>query len=117
MEGKITLVGAMMYLQDNGIFQINIRYSGEGDSGAIDAIEFYDNNNTEVDINCDTDVNNFIENLAYSKLNGIEDWYNNDGGYGNMTIEIPSGEFTINNNIRITDYEVYTHEGQLESED
>ena len=52
-------------------------------------------------------------NLAQSILNDIEDWWNNEGGHGVMSIMVPSGKYKINNTIYITETEDYFHEGDL----
>ena len=114
---KINLIGAMIYLQDNGIKQIVVNYSGGGDSGGIDEISFRDNKGDDMTFYCDDSVKSFIEDLAYSQLNCIEDWYNNDGGWGQILIKVPTAEYTIENNIRITEYETFDHEGQFESKE
>jgi hypothetical protein len=46
-------------------------------------------------------------------LNDIEDWWNNDGGYGVILIKIPSGQYEIHNTIYITDTEEFEHDGDL----
>ena len=46
-------------------------------------------------------------------LNDLEDWWNNDGGYGVMIIKIPSGEYEIANTIYVTDTEEFEHDGDL----
>jgi hypothetical protein len=46
-------------------------------------------------------------------LDDIEDWYNNDGGYGTVTINLNDFTYSIENNVRITDVETYNHEGEL----
>ena len=38
---------------------------------------------------------------------------NNDGGWGNVLIDVEEGTYKIENNIRITDYELYIHEGNM----
>lgn len=114
---KINLIGAMMYLQDNGIKQIAVNYSGGGDSGGIDEVLFRDHNGDDVDFNCNNLVNEFIEELSHNTLEHVEDWYNNDGGWGQILIEVPTAEYTIKNNVRISNYETFDHEGQFESEE
>ena len=108
---------AMMHLQDLGVKQVIIRYSGSGDSGQIDDI-FYirssDDEESSTDIGVNDTVHSIIESRSYTLLNPIEDWYNNEGGYGTIKIEVPSGEYHIENNINIVNVETYEHEGQLE---
>lgn len=120
MEDKeLSFLKAMMHLQDIGVNEIRVEYSGSGDSGGIEDTSFY-HRNSNIDVYGDTlndkvdpAIITIIEDAAYLKLNEIEDWWNNEGGWGSMIINVPSGEYTINNNIRITDYEVYNHDGSL----
>ena len=104
---------AMMHLVDLGVKSIIVNYSGSGDSGQIDEILFQDSEDNETTQEVYSDVRDIIEKRSYDLLNPIEDWYNNEGGYGQIVIQVPSGEYTIENNIYITETETYNHEGQL----
>jgi len=126
MENKLNLVGVMTYLGDLGFNRVQINYSGGGDSGAIDTIMYLKpgddeeqdyNLNIEQKNNLNETVRNFVEDIAWSKLNDIEDWWNNDGGFGVMIINIPSGEFTIKNNTYYQMTELYDHAGKFNTED
>ena len=123
------LTGLLLKMADLGIRGIKIKYDGAGDSGAIEWIGYttqpcetpadvddkvddwnYDSNLT----NLDRDFYYEIEHFAESKLlDDIEDWWNNDGGWGELCICVPSGKYEITNNIRITDHETYNHEGSI----
>lgn len=123
------LTGLLLRLADMGITGIKVHYDGGGDSGAIDWIGYTkepcatpedvsDNvNDWENDTNLadlDSSAYSLIEDFAQEKiLDDIEDWWNNDGGYGDLSICVPSGKYIINNHVRITDTEDYTHEGSL----
>jgi hypothetical protein len=62
----------------------------------------------------DSGVYSDIEDFANDKILGdIEDWWNNDGGYGILSILVPSGKYKIENTIYITNTEDYVHEGSL----
>ena len=62
----------------------------------------------------DSRAYSLIEDFAQDQiLNGIEDWWNDEGGYGDLSICVPSGKYYVNNHIRITETENYTHEGSL----
>jgi hypothetical protein len=123
------MTGLLLQLADLGVTGIRVHYEGEGDSGAIE-----NTNYTTVEINEPSDVLDNVDswsqdhlledlnsNLAESindwvnekLLNSIEDWYNNEGGNGNVCICVPSGKYCIYNNIRITEWEEYTHDGNL----
>ena len=123
------MTGLLLKLADLGVTGIKIFYSGSGDSGDIDDVvytttkdvTFYDIMNLTShgeDVlyltNLDHDLKEEISDFADQKiLNDIEDWWNNDGGYGTMLIKIPSGNYEINNIIYITDTEDFHHDGDL----
>ena len=123
------MTGLLLQLADLGVTGIKIIYSGGGDSGAIDEIIY-----TTEKVTCCEDLENLdqysenvlnlrdlstslysdIEDFATSKLlDNIEDWWNNEGGYGTVLIAIPSGNYKINNNIYFTETETYNHNGNL----
>ena len=123
------MTGLLLQLADLGVTGIKIIYSGGGDSGAIDEIIY-----TTEKVTCLEDLENLdqysenvlnlrdlstsfysdIEDFATSKLlDNIEDWWNNEGGYGTVLITIPSGNYKINNNIYFTETETYNHNGNL----
>ena len=123
------MTGLLLQLADLGVTGIKIFYSGGGDSGDIDDIMYtttkeasFDDINTlssyGEDIlylqNLDNELSDKIKDFANEKiLNDLEDWWNNDGGYGTMLIKIPSGKYEINNMIYTTDTEEFEHNGDL----
>jgi hypothetical protein len=126
---EIEMTGLLLKLADLGVTGIKVKYDGGGDSGAIEWIGYTkekcdtpqdvnDNiDDWENDLNLadlDSSVYSLIEDFAQEKiLNDIEDWWNNEGGFGELCICIPSGKYIINSNVRIIDYEEYFHEGSL----
>jgi hypothetical protein len=116
-------------LADIGITGVKVKYDGAGDSGSIVWIGYTTEKcNTPEDVNdniddwendsnlaqLDSEAYSLIENFAEETiLNDIEDWWNNDGGFGDLCICVPSGKYIINNHIRITDTEDYSHDGDL----
>ena len=123
------MTGLLLQLADLGVTGIKVIYSGGGDSGAIDDIIYttekvtslqdlddldpYSNNVLNVR-DLSTSFYSDIEDFATEKLlDNIEDWWNNEGGYGTVLISIPSGNYTINNNIYISNTEEFTHHGNL----
>ena len=122
------LMEVLIQLADQGVTGIKIHYDGGGDSGAIEAIVYTDEedaNFIDIDLigtwNEDKDLEKLnssayttIQNFAHETLlDNIEDWWNNEGGYGDLLIKVPSGEYLINNNVRVVEIEEYTHEGNL----
>jgi hypothetical protein len=129
---EIDLTSLLFRLADIGITGIKVRYDGGGDSGAIEWIGFtkekcetpedvndnvddweYDANLSKV---VESDDYNTIQDFAYKILNDIEDWWNNEGGFGSFCFLVPSGKYIINNSVRITDTEEYFHDGDLLNE-
>ena len=124
------MTGLLLQLADLGVTGIKIFYSGGGDSGDIDDIVYTTtkeaafNNIMNLtagygeDVlylqNLDNELADKIKDFANEKiLNDLEDWWNNDGGYGVMLIKIPSGKYEINNMIYTTDTEEFEHDGDL----
>ncbi len=123
------MTSLLFKLADLGVTGIKVKYDGGGDSGAIEWIGYTtekcdtpedvnDNiNDWETDsalTNLDGDLYYQIESFADEKLlNDIEDWWNNEGGFGDLCICVPSGKYIINNHIRITETEDYFHDGDL----
>ena len=123
------MTGLLLKLADLGVTGVKIFYSGSGDSGDIDDVVY--TTTKEVNFNDINNLTNYGENALYLTnldhdlkeeisdfadqkiLNDIEDWWNNDGGYGTMLIKIPSGKYEINNIIYVTDTEDFHHVGNL----
>jgi len=123
------MTGLLLQLADLGVTGIKIFYSGSGDSGDIDDVVYTRTKEASFDDimnltgygedvlylqNLDNELADKIRDFASEKiLNDLEDWWNNDGGYGTMLIKIPSGKYEINNMIYITDTEEFEHDGDL----
>jgi len=123
------MTGLLLKLADLGVTGIKIFYSGGGDSGDIDdvvytttkEVTFYDIMNLSTYgegilhlADLDGELRDDLIDFANEKiLNDLEDWWNNDGGYGVMNIKIPSGKYEIANTIYVTDTEEFEHDGDL----
>ena len=123
------MTGLLLKLADLGVTGIKIFYSGGGDSGDIDDVVYttikeaaFNNimnlSNHGEDVlylaELDDELKDELIDFANEKiLNDLEDWWNNDGGYGVMIIKIPSGEYEISNTIYVTDTEEFEHDGDL----
>jgi hypothetical protein len=131
---EMDMIGTLVRLADLGVTGIKVTYEGSGDSGAIESVvytaeklreneedAFEDLNDLDVwgtdilnlstlDSGLESDIAHFVEEQL---LNDIEDWWNNDGGYGTVCILVPSGKYKIVNDIRVTEIETFYHEGTL----
>ena len=125
---ELEMTNLLLKLADLGVTGIKVVYEGSGDSGAVEYIGYTTKpcetpNDVEDEIESwgspslaelDQGSYTLIENFAnYKILDDIEDWWNNEGGYGELSICVPSGEYMINNNIRVTHSENYLHDGNL----
>ena len=131
-------------LSNENIRFINIYYQGGGDDGSIENITAFtledalqimkwetlpENYLSELDLPAWTngvedyisiDLNDtdrkLIEEIAYNYLNNIEDWYNNDGGYGYITVDMKTDDYYIHNNVYYTQEQSYKHTGSFLSD-
>ncbi len=112
----MTWLEAILYLKDRNVDKIIISYEGSGDSGCVEDCRYF-NDDDEFNLNDLSISNDFHESIkdlaSESLLDKIEDWWNNDGGYGDLVIDLKDNSYTIENNIRYTDYETYNHEGEI----
>ena len=128
------MTSLLIQLADLGVTGIQIYYEGSGDSGCIDEV-LYTTDKLPENLedafdkirclnswdeeskylrNLDSGLSSDIESFAEEKiLDSIEDWWNNEGGYGTMCILVPSGKYDVMNNIRITEIETFEHVGNL----
>jgi len=120
MSEENKLIGSLLKLADLGITAIRISYSGSGDDGSIDEVlatrdnadDFEDVYSLDFFEEIDSENRTIIADWCVEKLlNDIEDWWNNDGGYGYLYIKIPSGEYKIENNINYV--ETFNHSGKI----
>jgi hypothetical protein len=125
---ELKMTSLLLKLADRGITGIKVQYDGGGDSGAIDWIGYtnepcastadvfnnidaWDNNNNALE---DNKLYDSIKDFAQFKiLDNIEDWKTDEGGFGNLCILVSSGNYSINNYIRIIETVAYHHEGNL----
>ena len=131
---ELEVTSLLLKLADLGVTGIKVEYEGSGDSGAIEKIVYITKslvNDEEGNLDLlhgldtwgdehselyelDTPLAESLEQFAYDKLmNDIDDWYNNEGGYGSIAILVPSGRYHIYNNIRYTNVETYQHDGSM----
>jgi hypothetical protein len=126
---EVELTSLLFKLADLGVTGVKVKYDGGGDSGSIEWIGYttkpcetpedvndnvndWDNEYTLT--NLDGDLYYQIESFADEKLlNDIEDWWNNEGGFGDLCICVPSGKYIINNHVRVTETEDFFHDGDL----
>jgi hypothetical protein len=125
---ELELTSLLFRLADIGITGIKVRYDGSGDNGAIEWIGYTKEacktpeNVDDLIALWDDDADlskiaqndySLIEKFAYDILDDVEDWWNNEGGFGSFCFLVPSGKYVINNSLRVMDYVEYFHDGDL----
>lgn len=118
-------------LRSAGVTNVCVSFDGSGDSGSIDHVGLYGADNKSVSVSQtivypflhseyndgtwkytttekEVPIAEALEQLCYDMLEetGI-DWYNNDGGYGQLSIDIETGEVSLEVNTRYTEVNTY----------
>jgi len=88
MADPITVLPEISKLIDLGVANIRAEFDGQGDSGEVNEILFYDIDGNEIKF-----YSQAIENFIYDKIDRMVDshcgdWVNNDGGYGYLHISV-----------------------------
>ena len=132
---EIDMTGLLLKLADHGVTGIKVTYQGSGDEGSIenvvyttdplginesdtfDLISGLDTWSSEpghdlrdLDSGIDADIRSFAESQI---LDSIENWWDDDGGQGDLLIIVPSGKYQISNHVNVVSTEEYFHEGDL----
>lgn len=130
-------------IRDGGGKEIRISFDGSGDSGSVDSVEIYAGNDrlnmmfsvdypeTSSTWSKETGwvkkheikrmpVKEALESFCYTMLEetGI-DWYNNDGGYGELYITLDPCEIQLEVNTRYTqtNLDTFTLDEELEEKE
>ena len=111
METKLKRNLAVQVIKDHNISKIQVDYSGGGDDGCIDEVNFEDIDENNINVKMEQEVEREWDDLLYNMLSdNIEwDWINNDGGYGQMIIDCTKTpwDVKINHTQRITEDHYY----------
>ena len=112
-------------LRENGVRRVTVTFDGSGDSGSIDDVEYgdaaIDGSTLMVEIEImhrvlqagrwvtsrvreQKDLDTAIEELTDDYLAETNvDWYNNDGGFGELTIDVDEGTVALEVSVRFTE--------------
>ena len=111
-QEKIIKASLLLALKDRGVKEISINFSGSGDSGDIDDIEFTDMNGNSswsdaYQADNPQEFDNQIRDLFYEFVDDHAckhgDWVNNEGGYGTMHIDVTTGKWNLDYHQRTTE--------------
>lgn len=89
------------------INEVTVDFDGSGDSGEIEDPTATNKKGEEIEFT-DEERNTLIEFFdQYLEATGY-DWYNNDGGYGTMTLNLNTGDITGELSERYTETREYS---------
>lgn len=95
-RGKAYFLEMQPILKAAHVSKVVVSYDGQGDDGSFQGVTFVDAN---VKLKLDEQE---IENAASNVLSGQGiDWYNNEGGFGDVVFNVITGKITIEHNYRI----------------
>ena len=108
--------------KDLGYKYIIVTYEGSGDSGSVEDIYMcnivpdgpwgYDRNDKREDV--DGKDREIIEQWAYDEaLYNVSDWYNDEGGYGTIAIDVNDATYKIENSVRVMSIDTEYSEGKV----
>ena len=112
-------------LRQHGVVTVHVGFDGGGDSGSIHTVCYdpddFDGKTVQVDVAAITSrheaggwvssrqvslepVDEAIEVLTYDYLEETDvDWYNDDGGYGELEINVDDGSVSLEVNVNYTE--------------
>ena len=100
---SIKLSALISRLRDEGVISVYINYDGSGDSGSISDIDFEPfQYGTDEYVKVNEMFSGELEDFGYHILNNYYhwDWYNNEGGYGNVVIDVATSEVSVEGYVR-----------------
>lgn len=108
-------------MKEAGLQSACASFDGCGDNGAVESVLFYDKDGTIFELEKDRqDLPSLVDQFTYDYLDANDiDWYNNDGGYGELSIAANTGKATLNvstRHIETNDY-VFEMTGKGETDD
>lgn len=102
-EKEYTINSAVDELEFNNVKEVVFTFDGSGDSGdmSFDHVKF--KTKTKKNKELDQRLIDFIENLAWTKLNDrYGGWEIDDGAYGDITLCLEDLSFHVEMNTRVT---------------
>lgn len=111
-------------IKGKGIAKLNISFSGSGDSGDVDDVDYETNDGIkswQLDINSkliNTEEDSAIKDMAYTWLsnNLLYDWVNNDGGSGTLNIDLSDFSWDLDYYERTTNEHSFNGENIFRNE-
>lgn len=91
-------------LENLGTRRVTLRFDGAGDSGSIESVELYDQENNEIPLK-DSGLEDALYDLGYKVLDKYHISFDNEGEFGEIRIDLETLEIEVERNIRIISHE------------
>lgn len=101
VKAKADLLALIPALKAAGAVKLVIHYDGSGDSGEVESVRAFRASGEEFEV---SDMVETADRAACDILSGQGiDWYNNDGGFGDVILDVEAGTIKIEDNARFSD--------------
>ena len=99
-------------LKDHNVSYFEVQYSGGGDDGCLDEVEFFDVNGKPIKTLDEGKFMSEMDDYIYELIgNQVHyDWINNEGGFGVLIMNLEDNTVNIEHNQRYTEYHPYNSE-------
>ncbi len=96
----------VIWMKAYGVVAVKIDYDGSGDSGQMGELKLLDKDNKAVEYS-----QGLFQDMAdmFEKMTEEHDWWNNDGGYGEMFWDLETNTFKWSHSQRISSTEDYQY--------
>ena len=116
-EDEPVMTYGMLFLKyrELGVKKMLVTYAGEGDSGDLEEVYYEKEDGTPYPdrVYLPEEDESMFKQLCDKPMRNLEDWWNNDGGHGVVSIDLETGNYEIDNHIKEVHYETYSHEGNV----
>lgn len=100
---EIKNIAIISKLKEHNVSFVRVYFDGSGDDGDIHTIQYTDNKYNDIDIPKFNDKEReMFYDICYRLIEKVGDWYNNDGGYGTLTIDVDKVTHSIEYSQRTT---------------
>ena len=99
-------------LKAKGIAKVTITFNGSGDSGGVDGVYCCDKDNKEVKAG---ELEEALFRLGRAVIDNYDNIdFNDEGCFGEISLDVQSGKINIEINTRYVDYETEHKEARVE---
>lgn len=110
IKKQLTQVLLITKVKDLGVDNIYIGFSGSGDSGDVDDVNFHrkgEDISSEVESSISQKSIELFKDIAWGiisdKVDTVGDWVNNEGGYGHLEIDVYEKTYDLTYSQRTTE--------------